>query len=179
MKRMLQFIWIAPCLSALTLMAVCLPGHATEAIKGWVTPTPEELAMTSVPGVPGARALYLNREKITLDDLHVEQHYERLKVLTEKGKELATVRVQFYSSRSGVFERGDDKAVDTVSGRTIHADGSIVPFSAMRRNCTRSKRRMGTRQARCWPTSVATARRSRCCLSGWHVPPGCRHTRCW
>ena len=34
-------------------------------------PTPEELAMTSLPGYPGAAAVVLNREEITKDDMHV------------------------------------------------------------------------------------------------------------
>ncbi|MEO6817039.1 MAG: hypothetical protein ABI177_10075 [Edaphobacter sp.] len=55
----------------------------------WMTPTPEELSMTSQPEVPGAAAVYLYREQITEDSLHSMHVYERLKVLTEGGKKYA------------------------------------------------------------------------------------------
>jgi len=56
-------------------------------------PTDEELKMTSEPKAPGAAAIYLYREETADDNLHYHSRYERIKVLTEKGKELATVSV--------------------------------------------------------------------------------------
>ena len=56
-------------------------------------PTKEELQMTSDPNAPGAAAVYLYREERTDDNLHYHSYYERIKVLTEKGKELATIRI--------------------------------------------------------------------------------------
>ena len=41
-------------------------------------------------------------------------------MLTEKGKELATVRIP--------YERGEFKVAD-IKGRTIHPDGTIVPLT--------------------------------------------------
>jgi hypothetical protein len=58
-------------------------------------PTKEELEMTSDPKAPGADAVYLYREETTDDNLHYQAVYARIKVLTEKGKELATVRVPY------------------------------------------------------------------------------------
>ncbi len=67
----------------LALFATALPLHAS--VDGFVKPTPEEMAMTSVPGQPGAAAVVLYREEITDDNLHEVTHYERIKILTERG----------------------------------------------------------------------------------------------
>ena len=55
-------------------------------------PTKEELQMTQDPKAPGADAVYFYREETTDDALHFHGYYERIKVLTEKGKEQATIR---------------------------------------------------------------------------------------
>jgi hypothetical protein len=84
-------------------------------------PTKEELQMTSDPKAPGADAVYLYREEKTDDNLHFHSDYARIKVLTEKGKELATVRIP-YEHRS--------YKVTNIEGRTIHSDGTVVPLTA-------------------------------------------------
>lgn len=83
-------------------------------------PTPEELKMTADPKAPGAAAVYLDREENDDGNNLVETYYARIKVLTEKGKELATVRIPFDA---------DSTKVDKVDGRTIHTDGTIIPLS--------------------------------------------------
>ena len=83
-------------------------------------PTDEELKMTSDPKAPGAAAVYLYREETTDDTLHFHSYYERVKVLTEKGKELATIRIP--------YEHGQFK-VTNIQGRTIHADGTVIPLT--------------------------------------------------
>jgi hypothetical protein len=83
-------------------------------------PTGEELKMTADPKAPGAAAVYLNIEEIAIDQLHYQSFYARIKVLSEKGKELATVNVQPYL-------RGSSKIID-IKGRTIHSDGTIIPL---------------------------------------------------
>lgn len=90
----------------------------------WMTPTPEELSMTSQPEVPGAAAVYLYREQITEDHLHVMHVYERLKVLTESGKKYANVELGYSSS----FGNGN-VSIDEIEGRTIHPDGTVIPFT--------------------------------------------------
>ena len=60
--------------------------------------------MTSDPKAPGADAVYLYREEKTDDNLHYHSYYVRIKVLTEKGKELATVRIP-YERRSFKVDR--------------------------------------------------------------------------
>jgi hypothetical protein len=84
-------------------------------------PSKEELEMTSDPKAPGADAAYLYREEKTDDNLHYHSYYVRIKVLTEKGKELATVRTP--------YERRSFKVTD-IQGRTIHRDGTVIPLTA-------------------------------------------------
>jgi hypothetical protein len=84
-------------------------------------PTKEELQMTSDPKAPGAAAVVLYHEDKTDDNMHYQAIYERIKVLTEKGKEAATIRIPY---QKGIFK------VTDIQGRTIHADGSVVPLTA-------------------------------------------------
>jgi hypothetical protein len=83
-------------------------------------PTPEELKMTSDPKAPGADAVYFNIEEIANDPMHYQSYYARIKVLTEKGKELATVTIPYL--------KGNKKVTD-IKGRTIHADGTVIPLT--------------------------------------------------
>jgi hypothetical protein len=82
-------------------------------------PTGDELKMTSDPKAPGAAAVYLNMEEIDDDPLHYQSFYARIKVLSEKGKELATVNLPYMY--------GDSKITD-IKARTIHADGTVIPL---------------------------------------------------
>jgi len=83
-------------------------------------PNPGELKMTSDPKAPGAAAVYLDYEETDDDSLHSQTYYARIKVLTEKGKEAATVEIPY---------RGGEFSIGSVTGRTIHADGTIVPLN--------------------------------------------------
>jgi hypothetical protein len=83
-------------------------------------PTPEELKMTADPKAPGAAAVYLNVEETTNDGLHFHTSYARIKVLADKGKELATVEIP--------YERDTFKIVN-IKARTIHSDGSVTPLA--------------------------------------------------
>jgi hypothetical protein len=85
-------------------------------------PTQEELQMTADPKAPGAAAVYLNLQEVTDDPLHFHSFYARVKILQEKGKELATVEIP--------YERSSFKVTD-IRGRTIHADGTIIPLVGM------------------------------------------------
>src|SRR5690348_12653337 len=88
-------------LCSLTLVTLVCAAASIAHAEQWTTPTPEELSMTSQPEVPGAAAVYLNREEITIDRLHMFSTYVRLKVLTEKGKEYADVELRYASSDDG------------------------------------------------------------------------------
>lgn len=82
-------------------------------------PTKEELQMTEDPKAPGAAAVFLNVQEVTDDPLHYHMFYARVKVLKEKGKELATIEIP--------YERDNHKVTD-IHGRTIHPDGTVIPL---------------------------------------------------
>jgi len=112
------------CISALfctLVLALCAP--LARADK-WTEPTPEELSMTSQPQVPGASAVYLFYEETSTDDLHSFSVYARVKVLTEAGKDRANVEIQYAHWREGA-----SFTVSEVEGRTIHSDGTVIPFT--------------------------------------------------
>ncbi len=85
------------------------------------SPTPDELKMTSDPKAPGADAVYLYREEKADDANSVYSIYERIKVFTDKGKELATVKIPYEKAMLNVTR---------IEGRTIHSDGTVVPLTA-------------------------------------------------
>jgi hypothetical protein len=99
------------------------------AAETFVKPTPEELAMTSVPGYPGASAVVLFDEEITKDDLHVITHYQRVKILNEEGKKYANVELNYVRVAGYGEYEGNEETVGEIVGRTIHADGTIIPFT--------------------------------------------------
>jgi hypothetical protein len=75
--------------------------------------------MTADAKAPGVDAVYFNIEEIANDPMHFQSFYARIKVLTEKGKELATQEVPYL--------KGNFKIAD-VKGRTIHPDGTVIPL---------------------------------------------------
>jgi hypothetical protein len=103
-----------------TLLTLTSPSARAQ----WTPPTPEELSMTAQPEVPGAAAVYLFREETTEDDFHMFSTYVRLKVLTEKGKEYANVELGYASVTDG-----GSTSITDIAGRTIHPDGTIIPFT--------------------------------------------------
>jgi hypothetical protein len=83
-------------------------------------PTPEELKMTEDPKAPGAAAVYLNLEETTDDPLHYHSVYARIKVLTEKAKNLATVDLPYIQGNTQITD---------IRARTIHSDGTVIPLT--------------------------------------------------
>ncbi len=83
-------------------------------------PNPDELKMTSDPKAPGADAVYFDINEVGNDPMHYQSTYARIKVLTEKGKELATVELPYL--------RGSFK-IEDIKGRTIHPDGTVIPLT--------------------------------------------------
>ncbi len=106
---------------ALSALAVAILSSPLFLHAQFQQPTQEELQMTQDPKAPGADAIYLYREETSDDNLHFHTYYERIKVLTEKGKELATIHIP--------YERSTFK-ITNIEGRTIHSDGVIVPLTA-------------------------------------------------
>jgi hypothetical protein len=117
-------------IGAWILTAVAVSGVACAQQASFMPPTPEELSMTSLPGYPGAAAVVLNREESTKDDLHGVFHYERIKILTKDGEKYANVTLPFVTvAQNESSLTGDDKTLEDITGRTIHADGTIIPFT--------------------------------------------------
>jgi len=83
-------------------------------------PTKEELQMTADPKAPGASAVFLYREEKMDNGTHYVSSYARIKVLTELGKEWATVEIPYFAVLNGT---------PIIEGRTIHADGTVVPLT--------------------------------------------------
>src|SRR5208282_2386123 len=81
----------------------------------------DELKMTADPKAPGESAIYLDREEITDNENGLVTLYIRAKILTEKGKSLATVKIPYDPN---------EEVANDIEGRTIHADGAIVPLKA-------------------------------------------------
>ncbi len=102
--------------SAVLLLAAIVPAAACAQFQD---PTPDELKMTSDPKAPDAPAVYLYREETTNAEMQMRTYYSRIKVLTEKGKELASVQIPFL--------RGEAK-VEKLEARTIHPDGKVIPL---------------------------------------------------
>ena len=93
-------------------------------------PTPDELKMTADPASPGASAVYLYYEEIDNDPLHYRSIYARIKVLTDKGKDLATVNLPYLRSNYKITD---------IAGRTIHPDGTVVPLTGKPEDLMTSK----------------------------------------
>lgn len=78
--------------------------------------------MTSDPAAPNAPAVYLFREETVSDDLHMHSMYARIKILNEKGKEMfSDIEIPYEATNFGITDIG---------GRTIHADGTVIPLTA-------------------------------------------------
>ena len=88
--------------------------------SNWIQPTADELKVTSDPAAPDAAAVYLNREETVDDKMHFHRVYARIKILTEKGKNYGDVEVPYEAGGSNIR---------AVEGRTIHGDGTVIPFT--------------------------------------------------
>jgi len=103
--------------SAVLLLAAVSPAAVCQQFQ---QPSDDELKMTSDPKAPGADAVFLDIEEVANDPMHYQSYYCRIKVLTEKGKELATVPLPYV--------RGGWKVTD-IKARTIHSDGTVIPLT--------------------------------------------------
>ncbi len=77
--------------------------------------------MTSVPQVPGAAAVYLDYEQTNDEDLHLVSYYVRIKILTVAGVKYGDVELP--------YDKGDHYSIKNIEARTIHSDGTAVPFT--------------------------------------------------
>ena len=104
----------------------CLPlllvfASASAIADSWIQPTPEELKMTVEPAAPNAAAIYLLRDERADDKVHMHSLYVRMKILTEEGKKYADVEL--------IYDQGRNFGIRAIDGRTIHSDGTVIPFT--------------------------------------------------
>ncbi len=104
----------------LTLSAVLVLGCVDSRADQWIKPTPEELQMTAEPEAPDAAAVILYRDERADDKIHIHTTYMRLKILSEKGKQYADQEIPYLAAK---FK------ISAVEGRTIHSDGTVIPFT--------------------------------------------------
>jgi Domain of Unknown Function with PDB structure (DUF3857)/Transglutaminase-like superfamily len=103
------------------IVAPIFPLISAQALAdAWTKPAAEELQMTAEAGAPGAAAIYLLRDEQADDKLHVHITYVRLKILTDKGKQYADQEISYDGGQFKIFG---------VEGRTIHSDGTVIPFT--------------------------------------------------
>src|ERR1700733_9480252 len=96
-----------------TCLVLILSVASTEGFaQKFQEPSKEELQMTADPKAPGAPAVFLYREEKTDNGNHTVSSYARIKVLTEAGREWATVEVPY---------RAVLNSMPTIEGRTIHS----------------------------------------------------------
>ncbi|HVN17199.1 MAG TPA: DUF3857 domain-containing protein [Dongiaceae bacterium] len=93
----------------------------------WPSISDSDRSFNSIPQQPGAPAVILTREE-TDDNMNNSQIvYERIKILSEAGRKYATVFLPY----------GRSISVSELKGRTVHADGTVTPFSGKAVETTR------------------------------------------
>ncbi len=105
-------------LAVITIL-LFIPAARLLAFDDWQPVSPAELKMTAEPSQPGAAAIVLYREESSDDNENFRYSYYRIKILTEEGKKYGDVKIPFNNEYFHVSD---------VKGRTIHRDGTIVPF---------------------------------------------------
>jgi hypothetical protein len=119
-------------------------------------PTDEELKMTSDPKAPGAAAVYLDIEENDDDRVYMQSVYVRIKVLMEKGKELATVSIPYYSMWCGPLKCVNAYTVTDIKARTIHSDGAVIPFDGNTQDLLTSRTTLSSGDYRLYSRKVFT-----------------------
>jgi len=107
------------CHLALFVLAA-LTVHPAAKADDWPPVSSEELNMKTLPEQPGAVAVGLMREELTDDPHNHKTVYVRIKVLAEPGRRYANVEIPYSRRHFTIYD---------LSGRTIHSDGTIVPFT--------------------------------------------------
>lgn len=106
-------------IARLSVVALLLVLPRLAAAASWLPLDPADLAMTAEPKAPGAPAICLYRQVDRFDTNSTEEHYLRIKILSEAGRKYADVEIP-YNRRS--------ESVYAVVARTISPDGKITEF---------------------------------------------------
>ena len=100
----------------------------------WPPLAPDDMKMTDLPQQKGAPAVILLREEVADDLNNFHSVYMRVKILTDAGREYADVHIP-YGHR--FFK------IDSISGRTVHPDGTVINFDGKVFDKMVVKRRVG------------------------------------
>jgi hypothetical protein len=102
------------------LCFVFVASHLSFALGDFKPIPADELALKGDPKAPGAHAIILLWTDDEDDTESREDHYFRIKILTEEGKKYADVEIPYFKNIA---------AVTDIKARTIHPDGTIYPFT--------------------------------------------------
>ncbi len=105
---------------AVCVLAVFLAVPLLSAKDDWLPIPPADLAMKDNPVTPGSPAMILHREVYTTNEQDFQTEYVRIKIFTEEGKKYADIEIPYLRNTTDIAD---------VKARTIHPDGSIVPFT--------------------------------------------------
>lgn len=107
---------------SISLVAILLCQLSVMALAAdWQPIANEDLKLADNPLEPGSKAMILYRSVLRDDKQGTEENYVRIKIFTDEGKSFADVTI------SPMLDR--DYKVTSVEGRTIHPDGTILPFN--------------------------------------------------
>ncbi len=109
-------------LQGLSLLAVSLAMFNSAHADDWLPISADELKQTDEPAAPKAPAIYLYRQVDRNDVDHWERVYVRIKVLTEEGRSMGNVAIEFDKEREVVHD---------IEARTIRPDGSVQKFEGL------------------------------------------------
>jgi hypothetical protein len=87
----------------------------------WLPVSQEDLALKDNPKHPGDHAMILYREIQIDEDRYTEEQYVRIKIFDETGKN------DYGNWETSSYDPARE-TVKNISARTIHPDGSVVPF---------------------------------------------------
>jgi hypothetical protein len=108
----------------LGLLLLCLATAGFAGDKGdkfdWKPFTPEELAMKDNPVSAGGSGLILDWEVFNNDVDNFQTVYYRIKVFSDAAKSEGNIEIPFVRETSKVTD---------IQARTIHADGTVIPFT--------------------------------------------------
>ncbi|KAA6456615.1 DUF3857 domain-containing protein [Acidobacteria bacterium AB60] len=116
-----------------SLPAVCVPVLILGSIlppalhAQFAPPSKQELEMTSDPKAPGAPAVVLYHEEKDDDPHHFRTVYTRIKILTEAGKDAATVHITY--QKHLVFNAAGTNSSRMASGTANHWDAPDINHS--------------------------------------------------
>jgi hypothetical protein len=108
------------CLACLALgLCWTVAAGASDPARPWLPVTPQDLQLKEVPGDPNAKAIQMYYADEIDDVEHDEFLYDRVKILSESGKDRADVEIPILPGTS----------IHELEARTIHPDGSIIVFA--------------------------------------------------